>query len=51
MQILSDNDYKIFNSFQTEMQTSCNFKYYYCIKYIPLPSTEIWACFLRCTQI
>ena len=25
MQILSDNDYKILNSFQTEMQTSCNF--------------------------
>ena len=34
MQILSDNDYKILNSFQTEMQTSC-----------PLPPTEIWACF------
>ena len=25
MQMLSDNDYKILNSFQTEMQTSCNF--------------------------
>ena len=24
MHILSDNDYKILNSFQTEMQTSCN---------------------------
>ena len=45
MQILSDNDYKILNSFQTEMQTSCNFSTIVCIKYIPLPSTEIWACF------
>ena len=25
MQILNDNDYKILNSFQTEIQTSCNF--------------------------
>ena len=25
MQILSDNDYKILNSFQTKMQASCNF--------------------------
>ena len=25
MQILSDNDYNMLNSFQTEMQTSCNF--------------------------
>ena len=26
MQILGDNDYKILNSFQIEMQASCNFR-------------------------